>query len=113
MHLQTIGECNHYQSVSYRLASRDFCIHDVVECCIRPLSLFPVTQQLATAKQVDGGRDAEMYVTKGELDIKLSHSDLCGELSDGGREVEVFGYSIHLFQSNDPAQTPPPNQKRA
>ena len=96
MHLETIGECNHYQSVAYRFASHDFCVHDVVERCIRPLSFFPTTNDLAAAKQVYLGCDAEMYVAQGELDVKLSHSDLCGELSDSGREVEIFGYSIHL-----------------
>src|SRR5258708_32320745 len=95
MHLKTIGECNHYQFVSHRLASRDFCIHDVIESCIRPFAFLPVTDQLRAAKQVYSGCDAEMHVTKRELDVKLSHSDLCRELSYSEREIEIFGYSIH------------------
>lgn len=40
-----------------------------------------------------------MYVTKGKLEVKLTHSDLRGELADRRREVQLFWDSIHLFQS--------------
>jgi len=77
----------------------DFRIHDVVETGVRPLALFPMSNQLAAAKDINRRLDSEIEGAEREPEIELSDSDMRCELPNNGGQVKLFGYAVHAHQS--------------
>lgn len=100
MHLYPVVELEHYQSVVYDFATADFRIHDVVETRVWPLALFPMGHQFAVTKEVYGRLDGEIDGAESELEVELPDPHLCRELPDNGGQVKLFGYPVHVLQSN-------------
>src|SRR5688500_11607256 len=67
VHRDAVLELEHDQAVVHNLAPCDVCIHDVVECGIRPPAFLPLSHYLTVTEQLYRRLDCETEGAKREL----------------------------------------------